>query len=331
MPRLFTTGGFSLSYLDFLPQKVVFAIFGTLALVIFFGFYQRGLALILFVFWIIECNPVAFKFNPGTFMVAYLLLILAGTPTGPDWGIRKTPQQLCWLLLLALLFFDFFTGLQISLDLPAFGIRPDFQFRPPIFWLNFRLCSLGLFFLLVPFSRLRFYAWAILVGSNLAWLGRFGLQDSSLILLIGLLFLFNGQWLTESSDPKLKPIIFFDGFCVLCNRFTQFIFREDFAHHFFYSPLQGRTAKEILPRDRISQPHSIIFLQDGKVYEKSEAVLRILSEIGGIWSFFFLARVVPKALADRIYDLVASNRYSWFGSLSECQIPGDIEKAFQKP
>ncbi len=295
------------------------------------GFYRRWFSFILFLFWIVEISPVAFKYNPGTFMVGYLLLILAATPTGPDWGVRKVPFQLCWLLMLTLLLFDTFTSLKILLDLPAFGIKPDLLFRPPTFWLNFKLVSLSLFFLMIPFSRLRITAWLIIFSSNLIWMIRFGFQDSTTVMLIGLLFLFNGSWLAENSDPKIKPIIFFDGFCILCNRFTQFIFKEDFSHHFFYSPLQGKTAKEILPRDRIIQPNSLIFLKDGKVFEKSEAVFRIFSEIGGIWFWVFLVRIIPKSLADKVYDLVANNRYDWFGSLSECKIPLEIEKTFQKP
>lgn len=335
LPKHFDSRGTHLNYFNFIPSegsdRYVFYFFGLISLVLLLGLYRRWVSLVLFLFWIVECNHVAFEHNAGTFLVAYLLLILASTPEGVDWGIRKLPFKLGWALLLALLFSEVFSEIQYVVDLPAFGIKPDVQNRPPGEWLPLKLGSIVVFFALMPFFRLRKFAWTILFFSKLAWLVAFRPQDSTLIMLISLLFLFNGEWLTEKSDPKLKPIIFFDGLCVLCNRFTKFLFKEDFAHHFYYAPLQGKTAKEILPRDRVSQPGSIIFLQGGKVYDKSEAIIKIFSEVGGIWTPFFFAKIVPKSIADKIYDFVASNRYSWFGSLSECEIPNEIEKAFQKP
>ncbi len=331
LPQLFLGDGVSFHFFNFLPKEYVFIFFALVSTALLFGFLQRCLSLLLFLFWILECNPITFRYNPGTFIVAYLLLVLATTPTGNDWGIRKLSYQLSWVLMFVLLFFDLFTSLPNLLDLPAFGIKPQVQFRPPTLWLDFRLLALSTFFLLIPFFRLRFFAWSILLGLNIAWMMRFGIQDASLTVILGLIFLFNGAWLTENSDPKIKPIIFFDGFCILCNRFTKYIYREDFSHHFFYSPIQGKTAKETLPRELITQPNSIIFLKNGKIFDKSEAVFQILSEIGGIWTFFFWTRFLPKFITDRAYDIVASNRYGWFGSLTECQIPQEIDKAFQKP
>ena len=34
-----------------------------------------------------------------------------------------------------------------------------------------------------------------------------------------------------------------------------------------------------------------------------------------------VARVLPRALRDRAYDVVARNRYRWFGRYDQCALP----------
>jgi predicted DCC family thiol-disulfide oxidoreductase YuxK len=58
-----------------------------------------------------------------------------------------------------------------------------------------------------------------------------------------------------------------------------------------------------------------------RLLTKSEAGLFIMRELGGFWRWTGVARFVPKRFLDFVYDLVAKNRYRFFGKYDSCSIP----------
>ena len=67
------------------------------------------------------------------------------------------------------------------------------------------------------------------------------------------------------------------------------------------------------------------------LYLKSEAVLRILDEIGGFWRPVSWLRIVPRSIRDTGYDWIARNRYRWFGRYDECIVPDPEARARFRP
>ena len=128
-------------------------------------------------------------------------------------------------------------------------------------------------------------------------------------------------------DPRLK-IVFFDGVCHLCNGFVDFLIQNETAQtKLSYAPLQGTTAQQYLPETDQKNLATVIFLSDGKLFKKSEAVLRILREMKLPFSLFgSLGFLVPRFLRDLIYDFVARHRYQWFGERESCRLPQPHEK-----
>ena len=122
-------------------------------------------------------------------------------------------------------------------------------------------------------------------------------------------------------------IIFFDGVCGLCNGFVTFIMKVDKKRKFYFSPLQGEFANEHLPKHFISDLKSVVLMSDGKISSKSDAVIRILVEIGGIWKVALICRILPVFLLDFFYNLIAENRYRLFGKKSSCRIPSPEERS----
>ena len=53
----------------------------------------------------------------------------------------------------------------------------------------------------------------------------------------------------------------------------------------------------------------------------------ILRDVGGIWRLLWVFRYIPKALRDVVYDVVAANRYKWFGKHETCRMPTVEERA----
>jgi predicted DCC family thiol-disulfide oxidoreductase YuxK len=122
-------------------------------------------------------------------------------------------------------------------------------------------------------------------------------------------------------------IIFFDGVCGLCNGFVDFIIKIDKKKIFLFSPLQGAYASTQLPETMTQDLTSVVLLIDGKTYTKSEAVQKILREIGGIWVLSSIFTVVPRFIQNSIYDQIAKNRYQLFGKKKLCRIPTEEERS----
>ena len=96
--------------------------------------------------------------------------------------------------------------------------------------------------------------------------------------------------------PEGVPLIFFDGECGACNTFIQFVMERDQNKRFRFAPLQGTTARELL--DGTPDLSTVVLVWEGERFAKSEAVLRVLGELGGAWSLWAIFLVVPRFIRD---------------------------------
>lgn len=122
---------------------------------------------------------------------------------------------------------------------------------------------------------------------------------------------------------KSNNIILYDGYCNLCNFALQFILKRDKKEFFQYYPLQSKEAKDLLSAKYSLEdiPDSVILLEGGKLYLRSEALFKILPHLGKGYKLLLVFKIFPRKLNDKIYDWIARNRYKWFGKKSECIIP----------
>ena len=127
-----------------------------------------------------------------------------------------------------------------------------------------------------------------------------------------------------------KKIILFDGVCNLCNRSVQFIIKRDKKDEFRFATLQGATGRQLVQERNIdtSEVDSIILIEPGVAYyTKSTAALNIGKTFGGIWKIANVLNLIPRQIRDIVYDMVARNRYNWYGKKSQCMIPTPELKA----
>ena len=120
-----------------------------------------------------------------------------------------------------------------------------------------------------------------------------------------------------------KKIIFFDGFCNLCNNKVKFLLKHDREGKFHLSVLSSNFAKKIL-KEKLpfnSRGKFLVYLSNDNVYIRSKAVLKILSDIGGIYKIFNVFTVFPSFFLDFFYNIISKNRYNWFGKSNSCFIP----------
>jgi predicted DCC family thiol-disulfide oxidoreductase YuxK len=124
-----------------------------------------------------------------------------------------------------------------------------------------------------------------------------------------------------------NPIIFFDGYCGLCNGFVDFVMARDHKKTFRFATLQGVTAARLLTKDEVENLDSVVvFIHDSK-YRKSRAVLEVFKTLGGGWKLLSFFGFLPTVLLDFFYDVVAKNRYAWFGKREVCRLPSREERA----
>jgi predicted DCC family thiol-disulfide oxidoreductase YuxK len=139
------------------------------------------------------------------------------------------------------------------------------------------------------------------------------------------------------SKSGIQRIIFFDGYCNLCNASVNFIIRHDKACIFKFALLQSDAVTGFLRnfesvKNLSVLPDSLVLVEDDKIYFRSEAALRIAKMLPGIWKMLIIFQIIPLSWRDSIYDFVAKNRHKWFGERQSCMVPTpEISKRFLWP
>ncbi len=128
------------------------------------------------------------------------------------------------------------------------------------------------------------------------------------------------------------PVVVFDGVCNLCNAAVDFLLRHDRSGSLRFASAQGDTGAALLGIEpdgdgNVPDPSTIVVAIEGTVLERSDAVLALVPFLGWPWKAALIGRALPRPVRDRLYDLVARNRYRWFGKKETCRIPTPDERA----
>lgn len=154
------------------------------------------------------------------------------------------------------------------------------------------------------------------------------------------------------SSPLAYRIIAFDGVCNLCNSTVNWIIDNDPKGKFKFIALQntghlkalgidlnefgvhqnlnaeysdGNSKSDVLKDtdsgDDHSSLHSVYLIEEGNVYQKSTAVLRVCRQLSGLYPLLYLYIIIPRPIRDFVYDIIAQNRYKWFGKRAQCRVP----------
>ena len=120
-----------------------------------------------------------------------------------------------------------------------------------------------------------------------------------------------------------KPIIIFDGLCVLCSTAATFVLRHDRSGVFRLLAAQSPIGAALYSHYGLDRQdyETMILIADGVAFLKSEAAIRIAEGLGFPWSLAMVFRIVPLGWRDRFYAWVARNRLKWFGKRDICFLP----------
>ena len=135
-------------------------------------------------------------------------------------------------------------------------------------------------------------------------------------------------------QTESNPIVLYDGVCGLCNRLVQFLLHRDTHDRFRFASLQSTFGQEILTRhgaDPLDLDTFYVVLDHGQPAERllarSDGIIYALTTLGGIWKIAGVGKALPKALRDRLYNLVARHRYQVFGKHESCMLPEPKHRA----
>lgn len=121
-------------------------------------------------------------------------------------------------------------------------------------------------------------------------------------------------------------IVVFDGQCLLCNGWVQFLLRHD-RHdrrgRFRFASIQGEAGGRMLADAglRVEGLQTLLLVDGDRSWQHTDAILRVLHGLGWPWRLAWAAWLIPRPLRDGLYRWLARNRYRWFGRSAQCMVP----------
>jgi predicted DCC family thiol-disulfide oxidoreductase YuxK len=121
-----------------------------------------------------------------------------------------------------------------------------------------------------------------------------------------------------------QPLYFFDGYCVLCSGFVDFCLRHDGDGLLKFASTQsvlGQHVVQVLGLPLATLDRTILLIEHDQFFLRSTAALRALHHLRGWPRWLRPLLKLPAFVRDPVYDLVARNRYRWFGRRPSCHRP----------
>ena len=123
--------------------------------------------------------------------------------------------------------------------------------------------------------------------------------------------------------PSAEAVIVFDGVCALCSRWVRFLLRFDTRGRYRFAAMQGAQGRALLQAHGLDpeDPTSFLLLDAGRAWTDTDAIIRVLTGLGGAWRLLGVLRGLPRRLRDPAYRALARDRYRWFGRHDTCFLP----------
>ncbi len=135
------------------------------------------------------------------------------------------------------------------------------------------------------------------------------------------------RWSPQACPEGPDGLILFDGVCVFCSRWVRFVLARDRARRFRFTAIQSEVGRALALRYGIDPdaPQTNAVILNGRIFFKSDAALTVLGRLPSLRGLAGLT-VVPRALRDPLYDLIAKNRYAIFGRTETCMVPANEDR-----
>ena len=137
--------------------------------------------------------------------------------------------------------------------------------------------------------------------------------------------------MNQRHSSREPSIVVFDGLCNLCDRSVQFVVRHDPRGRFLLCWRQSERGETLMRSHGLSvdEVDSIVLIEGGRAFLRSDAALRIAAGLGWPWKVFRILAILPRPVRDGMYGFVARKRYRWFGRKDGCRVASAaMEKRF---
>lgn len=124
-------------------------------------------------------------------------------------------------------------------------------------------------------------------------------------------------------------IVVFDGQCLLCNGWVQFLLRHDRSQRIRFVSIQSAVGQQLLARAglRVEGLQTLLVIDGERSWQHTAAILRVLHALGWPWRLAWVGWLVPAPLRDALYRWVARNRYRFWGRSATCMLPAPEHRA----
>ena len=178
------------------------------------------------------------------------------------------------------------------------------------------------------FSHLGILAW--LAGLDYEWGLTLTIFPTAVIVALALSGLPVGRQGPSDLPTDKGKIVFFDGACNLCIGLIDRLVRRG-EQGLRFASLQselGNNVNQAILRPRADNDYQSVLLVDvdGKIYERSDAILKLLIPLGGVYRLLGCLWLVPRPIRDLSYRIVSFFRYRIFGKRETCRVPTAEER-----
>jgi predicted DCC family thiol-disulfide oxidoreductase YuxK len=118
------------------------------------------------------------------------------------------------------------------------------------------------------------------------------------------------------------PVMVYDGACNLCHGWVRFALKRDHKERLKFLAAQSPLGQEFLKRNRLPAENfdSFYLVENAVILHKSRGFLAMVQYLRWPWPWLAVLSILPTRLLDRLYDLIAQNRYRWFGRHELCLV-----------
>ncbi len=128
--------------------------------------------------------------------------------------------------------------------------------------------------------------------------------------------------------PEAAPVWVYDGVCMLCEWSTRYVLANEITPSIRFVAIQSEEGRALALTNGVDpeNPETFLFIENGRVMKKSEALFALARQLRGPARYAFVVRLLPRFLNDALYGVVARNRYRWFGRRQSCAAPDDSQR-----
>jgi predicted DCC family thiol-disulfide oxidoreductase YuxK len=129
------------------------------------------------------------------------------------------------------------------------------------------------------------------------------------------------------NDPSTQPTLVYDGSCGFCSRSVRFILRHERRHDLLFVTRDSEMGKQLRRTHGIESIESMLWIEDGRAFAESNAVMKAAGYVGGWWlQLAALASLFPPNILNRLYKIIARHRRRLSTNVAVCQLPSPEQR-----